>query len=337
MKRIRWIAALLALFVPLSLTACTPAAPVEQPESEPTPATPTSTAVPEPPDFRIIGYFYGMDGVLDPAVLQYLTHINYAFALPNADGTLQTLANGWKLSALVEQAHASGVQVLISVGGWGWDEQFEALAAAPESRAVFAQAVADLVAEYDLDGADIDWEYPGPGYVSSQNFTLLIQAVRDALPQDKLLTAAVAAYGEGADGNGDEALALFDFVNVMAYDAPPAEHATLQFSADALAYWRERGLPAQRLTLGVPFYSRPGEAPWREILPAAGGQTDLLDQDHLNINGQEEYFNGITTLQQKTDLAKEQAGGIMIWELTHDVQGDMSLLKTIFDQSKTGE
>jgi GH18 family chitinase len=33
--------------------------------------------------------------------------------------------NAWKLKKIVETGHAKNVQVLISVGGWGWDKQFE--------------------------------------------------------------------------------------------------------------------------------------------------------------------------------------------------------------------
>jgi GH18 family chitinase len=80
----------------------------------------------------IIGY--ATEGVIAEAIpYGQLTHINYAFLIPNADGTadalhpFENLANPWKLEKIVALAHAQGVQVLISVGGWGWDEQFEVL------------------------------------------------------------------------------------------------------------------------------------------------------------------------------------------------------------------
>jgi chitinase len=114
------------------------------------------------PPFRVLAYV--TSGIV-PEIIPYdrLTHINYAFLIPNADGTFVPVVNGWKLQKIVTEAHAAGVQVLISVGGWGWEKEFEALAADPASRAAFVQNLAAFVADYNLDGADIDWEYPQPG------------------------------------------------------------------------------------------------------------------------------------------------------------------------------
>jgi GH18 family chitinase len=171
--------------------------------------------------FRIIGY--ATEGVIAEAIpYGQLTHINYAFLIPNADGTadalhpFENLANPWKLEKIVALAHAQGVQVLISVGGWGWDEQFEVLAADPQRRAAFVSQLTALVTQYDLDGADIDWEYPDEGQ-SAQNFLALIQELRRAMP-GKLLTCAVVATGPNVQGVLPETFALFDFVNIMAYD-----------------------------------------------------------------------------------------------------------------------
>lgn len=99
-----------------------------------------------------------------------LTHINYAFLIPNEDGSFAPLTNGWKLKTIVAQAHEAGVKVLISVGGWGWDEQFETLAAAAATRTTFVQNLTAFVNEYNLDGADIDWEYPDPGPSAQELF-----------------------------------------------------------------------------------------------------------------------------------------------------------------------
>jgi chitinase len=38
-----------------------------------------------------------------------------------------------------------------------------ALAATPESRAVFIRSAQEVIAKYQLDGIDLDWEYPVNG------------------------------------------------------------------------------------------------------------------------------------------------------------------------------
>jgi len=45
------------------------------------------------------------------------------------------------------------------------------------------------------------------------------------------------------------------------------------------------------------------------------------------------YYNGIATIKRKTDLAKEKASGIMIWQLSGDALADKSLLKVIYEEA----
>jgi GH18 family chitinase len=273
------------------------------------------------PTFRIIAYV--TPGIV-PEVIPYdqLTHINYAFLIPNDDGTFAPFTNGWKLETIAELAHENDVQVLISVGGWGWDEQFETMAADPTTRALFVQNLTAFVEEYGIDGADIDWEYPDPG-PSSQNFLALIRELRQAMP-GKLLTTAVVSYGETGGGVLGETFDLFDFVNVMTYDGP--DHGTMAQFENGLSYWQGRGLPPEKTVMGVPFYARPNEAIYRRIIEADPQNAYL---DSVEFNGATIHYNGIPTIQAKTRLAMERAGGIMFWTLDHDAAGDLSLLKAI--------
>ena len=282
---------------------------------------PTETPMPPTSPFRVIAY---VTATITPETIPYdpLTHINYAFLIPNPDGTFAPFANGWKLKNIAERAHAADVKVLISVGGWGWEKEFEAMADDPTTRAAFVQNLTDFVAEYGLDGADIDWEYPQAGK-SAQNFLALIQELRAAMP-DKLLTTAVVSYGDNAAGVPNETFPIFDFINVMTYDGP--DHGTMSQFQTGLDYWQERGLPPEKTVMGVPFYSRPSEAIYRKIVEA---DPQAAYSDTVEWNGVINQYNGIPTIQHKTEIAMERAGGIMFWTLDHDATGDLSLLKAI--------
>ena len=143
--------------------------------------------------FRIVGYVTDKVGTIDNLRYDRLTHINYAFLIPNDDGSVRPLYARRKLSRLVSEAHQHDVKVLLSVGGWGYDAEFEKLAANPESRARLVSEIVRHVQEYDLDGADMDWEYPDPGE-SAGYFLLLMQELSAAMrAESKLLTAAVVA------------------------------------------------------------------------------------------------------------------------------------------------
>jgi GH18 family chitinase len=48
------------------------------------------------------------------------------------------------------------------------------------------------------------------------------------------------------------------------------------------------------------------------------------------------YYNGIPTMVKKTQLAKNNLGGIMIWEIAYDTEGDLSLLRALSQTLEAG-
>jgi GH18 family chitinase len=313
----------LSLFAVLLTSCTTSTTPTPGIQVTPSPE-PTVTPSPTPSPFIILAY--ATDGIVANLIpYDKLTHINYAFLTPNADGTFNHINNGWKLQQIVKTARQHGVRVCISVGGWGWDAQFEELAAAPETRSAFVQNLKAFVDEHQLDGVDMDWEYPDPG-PSSQNFLALIRELRAAMP-DKLLTTAVVSYGdEHGLGVPSESFASFDFVNIMTYDGP--DHGTMEQFERGLSYWSERGLPPEKTVMGAPFYGDP-DMPYFKIVDAdpQAAQTDVFD-----IYSTTYHYNGIPTIQAKTRLAMERAAGIMFWALDHDAQGELSLVNAIYEE-----
>jgi chitinase len=276
--------------------------------------------------FKVVGYVTSWSGSVSSVQYSKLTHINYAFAEPNANGTLQAMASAdlSKLQSLVSTAHANGVKVLISIGGWnnGDDSGFETLAGNSTSRSTFASSVLSFVNQYGLDGADIDWEYPDAG-TSANNFSALMSTLSSTLHgQGKLLTAAVVGNPEA--GVNTDVFGYVDYLNIMAYDANNFDHSTYAYATQSINYWKGRGLPAAKTVLGVPFYARPSQETYAQLL--AEGASPYADT--FNGNG----YNGITTIKSKTDLAYSQGGGIMMWELAQDATGTYSLLSAIHDE-----
>jgi len=273
--------------------------------------------------FRVIGYVTDAV-VVDIIQFDKLTYINYAFLIPKDDGTFYKMANTWKLEDIVSKAHENGVIVLISVGGWGFDAEFEIVAAAPALRTVFVEELTAFVENYKLDRADIDWEYPD--LETSQNFLALMQELRAALPPVKLLTAAVVAAGATGEGIPAESFDVVNFLNIMAYDGPPEQHASLKYSETALEYWLSRGLPAGKAVLGVPFYTQPNGVPYRKLIQS---DPESAHTDQTEYFGTTVFYNGIPTIQRKVALAMERGSGSMFWTLEHDTTDSTSLLNAI--------
>lgn len=237
----------------------------------------------------IVGYVFAQDAALQPGEVDpnSMTRINYAFA-NIADGRMVTgfaadAQNFAYLTALKRENPS--LTVLVSVGGWLWSTNFSDISLTKQSREVFIQSAMDFLTRYDLDGLDVDWEYPGmPGSghpfrpEDKQNFTLLLQELRQRFTQQSAKTHK-RLYLTIAAGASDQFIAhtemaevqrYVDTVNLMAYDyyepdsdAITGHHAPLftnsadpkKISADAsVKAFEQAGVPAAKIILGVPFY-----------------------------------------------------------------------------------
>jgi GH18 family chitinase len=291
-----------------------------------------------PPGFFIVGYFPSWSG--EPADIQYpaLTHINYAFLQPTRDGGFQAVANPEKLSEIVAIAHAYGVKVLVSLGGDndGKTAAFETIAADAGIASVFVDNTLSLVNDFQLDGIDMDWEFPGLD--TADNYAALMHSLAEKLhAAGKLLTAAVSAGAYHGGAIRDSVIADVDFLNIMAYDdgyrQPGVHHSTYEFAFAAMRYWRnDRNAPASKVVLGVPFYGRSlKDRHSRTFKNIFAGDPDAPGKD---VSGEFGY-NGFATLRDKTlRLAHNLGGGIMIWQIAQDAPGTASLLNSIFDAVK---
>lgn len=292
--------------------------------------------------FKVIGYIPGRS--VDTATIQFdkLTHINFAFAIPAKNGGgLDALRNWDKLAALVRKAHANDVKVFISVGGWsigdapGDDSRFHRLAANAEERNLFVTKTMQLVRRFNLDGVDMDWEYPDIENRSAEDNVLLMRQLGDSLHAiGKELTAAVVHYGNQGEGTKDEIFEIVDWLNLMAYDddkGQPVPHSPYSLAEKSINYWvKERGLPPHKAVLGLPFYGKPRRenlSHYKDIV-AAGG--DPMQDEFDSV-----YYNGIATIKKKTELAKKEGlAGVMIWEISQDTNDEHSLLRAINEAVK---
>lgn len=248
------------------------------------------------PKTEVVGYVFSQDAALKPGQIDpsRLTRINYAFA-NIVDGRMvvgnaKDAENYAYLTGLRKQNPR--LRVLVSVGGWLWSTHFSEVALTPESRRVFIDSAVDFIKQYDLDGLDVDWEYPGmPGNShpfraeDKQNFTALLRKLRQRFDEERrphhgrwLLTIAAGASQEYlAHTEMGEVQKVLDSVNLMTYDfadaaiQPKTSHnaplyinpaAPRAVSADATVQaFLQAGVPAKKLYLGLPFYGRV----WAEV------------------------------------------------------------------------
>lgn len=287
------------------------------------------------PAFRIIGYLReadvsnGQGAKLD---FSKITHLNIAFINPDSAGKFSVLPG---LGTVVEKAHQKNVKVLASIGGGSAPAYYTELLS-DSKRPEFIEQLVKVAMINSLDGIDVDLE----GERIDHNYEVFISELSAALKlKGKMLTAAVATAYQSR--YSDHVLSYMDFINIMSYDKTgpwkpenPGQHAPYQMAVDDMEYWgHTRGIAKERLNLGVPFYgygfgqNAPSDISFQELITQYPG-AENTDQIDLKGGGVI-YYNGIPTIQKKTILAIQQAGGIMIWQLFQDASGSNSLLNTI--------
>lgn len=134
-----------------------------------------------------------------------------AFGIPDSDFSIYFTQDDSVsiLQKLVKNAHKHSTKVVLSVGGWTGSAHFSDAVKTASNRETFATNLAALVTKYDLDGIDLDWEYPGTAGATddyaaadSANLTRLLKLLRSKLGSKKLITMAVSVQPFiGSDGS----------------------------------------------------------------------------------------------------------------------------------------
>jgi GH18 family chitinase len=273
--------------------------------------------------------------------------INYAFATINTNGDL-IIGQIARLPLVVAKARANNAKVLISINS---PSSFKMYTATAVQRNTLIKSIMKIVRDYQLDGVDIDWEYPNTADATDIAFTSLMKELSDSchLNARYYLSAAVTPgrYPGGIrDAVKNELFNYVDWFNVMAYDdyntaIPYKHHSDFSLAESSMNYWiTNRGMPAGKFVLGIPLYGR-SSGPvqgnttliYSDIL--AKGGSPLSDSAVVTITGNPNpytiYYNGLTTLKKKAMLAKQRANGIMFWEIGQDTKDATSLLRAAAD------
>ncbi len=278
---------------------------------------------------RVVGYIPSWSyGVVDRLDWDALTHINIAFCNPDTLGVMQNpfRSEPEMLSHIISTAHEHDVKVVASLGGGGGGKNYPALIATPESREAFCLKIMEYVDRYGFDGVDLDLE-EGPGHVLWNNYEAwVVELGKHCSQNGVLLTTAVSTWF--SDDISDATFRCFDFINIMAYDGPFEAHSTVGL-ADTMArhYHKVRGIEPHNIVVGVPFYGYPSDGGFGD----SWGWSDILAADPKAWRGDRSGkfgYNGHRTMRKKCRLAQHY-GGIMIWQLDHDVEGEHSLLGVI--------
>jgi chitinase len=296
---------------------------------------------------QIIAYIFPKDRILSPQEVSAakLTLINYAFANLQNGQIIEGFAHDAENFAVLNSLKRDNpsLTVVVSVGGWTWSGDFSDIALTKQSRKLFIESAVKFVEKYQLDGLDIDWEYPGMAGDNhrfrpedKENYTYLLKELRARFDkeQKKLRRHLVTSIATGASTDFLEHTEMakvqryVDTVNLMSYDyyvpswdRTTGHHAPMftnpadpkKISADRTVHeYESAGVPPEKLVLGVPFYGKS----W----------TQVPDQNHgLFQPGKEAPntylpFNALTSLQSTGYTRYWDAEASAPYLYNHDTQ-----------------
>ena len=205
-----------------------------------------------------------------------LTHVCFAFGSIATDGTYAVnITDTSLMSQLFTAAANNGVKAILSIGGWGYgSSEYSPMVASSESRSLFINSLLSVASEYNINGVDLDWEYPGrpsdegvPYNATGDipNYTLLLEELVTALGDSEFTISAAVAATTPFSSDISDMVQYFDWLGLMFYDFATGtvdetmsdSPLTGDVSAESgVAAWYAAGLPYDKMVFGIPAYGR---------------------------------------------------------------------------------
>ncbi|RYO82101.1 hypothetical protein DL762_006788 [Monosporascus cannonballus] len=178
---------------------------------------------------------------------------------------------------------------ILSFGGWDFSTFPDTYyifrnGVKPANRLKMATNIANFIKKHDLDGVDIDWEYPGapdlpefdPGKAEDgPNYLAFLAVLKNLLPGKTVAIAAPASYWYLKRFPIKDISRIVDYIVYMTYDLHGQWDANNQYSQEgcdtgnclrsqvnltetrqALAMITKAGVPGNKIVVGVTSYGR---------------------------------------------------------------------------------
>ncbi len=232
-------------------------------------------------DIAIIAYYAGNAENIDAHPVEKLTHLIYSFCHLKGNRLAVDDANdSLTIRHLVSlKARNPKLKVMLALGGWGGCKPCSEVFSSRKGRREFAESTKEIMETYQVDGLDLDWEYPAieghPGHPWSfkdkRNFTLLIKQLRKKMGWKYELSFAAGGFTKFLEASVEwhKIMPLLDRVNLMSYDlvhgystvtghhTPLYSNPSQVESTDhAVRFLDSIGVPLKKVAIGAAFYGR---------------------------------------------------------------------------------
>lgn len=277
-----------------------------------------------------------------------VTHVIDTFAVPDNDGNISihrqdgnTVKERLAGKKLVGRAHAEKTYCNLSFGGAKGSEGF-GNSSKKEKLPGFIDNIIRLVDDYGYDGVDIDWEFPSAA--QKEDFMALMRGLYarlknhsrkafDGTPLQLTFFTTAGLYDAGVDWGKIGEHIDFAIQSGYEWDNPyngplrntgkytaesgfEIENSIHGFASGVI----DRGLPASKFILGLPFYGSPGKVRYHDIV----NEGEFLGYDALQAEarylhrGIVQYVNTPEAFADKISYVRQQGRpGIAMWQATN--------------------
>ncbi|KAJ2664487.1 hypothetical protein IWW48_000740 [Coemansia sp. RSA 1200] len=282
-------------------------------------------------DGRVVLGYFPVQRITDNIPWDSLTHANVAFAFASDDGTItfegnvvnSTLTSEQNAINLITKGQESGVKILVAVGGQGnFSNHLATALSSSTTRDTFVSNSIAFIKKYNLDGIDVDWEYPS-NETEAQNLLSTLESMQSSFQKEfgkgkKLLTITLynhpylgpnvptVDYKPYADAVDYAFTMAYDYFGSWAdYTAPNAPFIDTPFYPGSYSNttdaWLQAGWPADKLVAGLAFYGHSSVV----SVDMSQNTTNQFEsiQNHTSINGPVSGIDGTWTWRDLRDPA----------------------------------
>lgn len=299
------------------------------------------------------------DDIPDPYLF---THLIYSFGEFNEDNDKVVIKYPEKLKAMSKLKDQNpDLKILISIGGYK-KEGFHEMTGDKKKRTSFVKSCKQIIKEYNLDGIDFDWEFPGTergghtaGPDDKENYVHLMKDMRKALGKNKWISFYSNHSAAHIDFPG--MLKYVDYVNVSGYNlsvptqGQPLNHQSNLYPSKKYGEWCidksikkhiRLGVPREKILLGIPFFARVKDPKRTYLSDKRFDVYDFTDQEPLwDDDAKVPYYtdvdgNLIMTFDNEKSVAIKSdyirrmgLAGSFVWHYDSDYSGQ-TLSKTLY-------
>ncbi|KAL4935175.1 hypothetical protein BDV06DRAFT_234584 [Aspergillus oleicola] len=288
------------------------------------------------------------------------THLHFGFGTLTHEFDVET---GDTLSTYQfgEFKKITGAKRILSFGGWA----FSTVAATykifrdgvtPANRLTMATKIADFIKEHDLDGVDIDWEYPGapdlpdfdPGTEEEgPNYLSFLVVLKNLLPGKSVSIAAPSSYWYLKQFPIEGISKVVDYIVYMTYDLHgqwDAHNSNSQEGCDtgnclrsqvnltetkqSLAMITKAGVPGEKVVVGVTSYGRS----FKMAEAGCWGPNCQFTGDRLNSDAKKGVCTGTSGYIADAEIAEILADSSRVTQHFVDTSSNSDIL--VYDETE---